>query len=593
MSNSKGDRGLTRKWIVLILLIFLAIFVIYYSSYRIKIKPYYNQLLNSYTEDFYPLLTQDQVVQLGWAHPDTNITLFSNSAPKSSYLYQKEMADSIIKIGCFGDSYTMGDELGFGLDYPSLLQLMLDSISPNKFQVINFGTSGYGLGQCLLQYEYLKNLHTFDIIILNLFDHLKLRDNTFKYHEYVPLHGRYILNDSNSIDYIPVIGSSRKSAIKKYYSFLSKHDYLKYDAKTPSFLKPLTNNYFEYGYRHHYNPFYYYLENVQGKQGLEEELDELYRRLIVAFSKKVKELVVVSNDDNITSIVEGLVIPNLKIIHSDLGNKSNLNKALYRMPYYHFSPTGAHELATQIASNLTNFTYSNLVFKFELVQRYDSILPPSNSTKFIDSLWIALNDNSIMHLYINDLPHQSFGFSRKLNNQIDSISSLLMLSNSQLTDLIFYPLKSRPENFSTISMNIDYLFNKESKMDCGKLEYENKFVSNFVSNDAFTDSYSEISWNNTAKDTLPGWIVESKRPIKDISVVIGNQQIQLKLISKKREGFKWTYRFVFPVYSALRSSSKIALNTSVNIDEETLILNLYTGNQVKRIPFLTKKTIDF
>lgn len=594
MSNSKGEKdNLNRKkWIIMMLLVILAIFLIYYSSYKIKIKPYYNHLIDFYKEDSYPLLSQDQVVQLGWAHPDTNITLFSNSAPKSSYLYQKEMSDSTIKIGCFGDSYTMGDELGFGFDYPSVLQQMLDSVSPNKFQVINFGTSGYGLGQCLLQYEYLKKSYPLDVIILNLFDHLKLRDNTFKYHEYVPLHGRYILSENDSIDYIPVIGDSRVAAIKKYYSIFPKNYYLRFDVKTPSFLKPITNNYIEYGYSHHYNPFYYYLEINKGKQALDEEIDELYRRLVKVFSKKVKELVVVSNDDNIASLVEGLEIANLKLIHSDLSNKSHVNKALYRMPHYHFSPIGSYDLASQIASSITDFNYSKSVYKFELAHSDNNSRQPTKSNKFIDSLCIALDDNCVMYLYNNELPNQSFGFTRKVNNQVDSISSLLMLSNAELNDLIFYPLSSIPDNLTSIIMNINYLFNEKSELDCGKLIYENKVVSNFISNGSVADTYSKIFWNNTTNDTLPGWIVEAKRPIKDVSIIIDNQQVKLKLISKKREGFKWTYRFVFPFYSAFRSSPNFAFNPAVNVGEQILNLNLYRGDSIEKIPFLSLKKIE-
>lgn len=58
-----------------------------------------------------------------------------------------------VRIGCFGDSFTWGDEVADGNDYPALLAALFSRAGAPHVEVLNFGNTAFGFNQTYVMRE--------------------------------------------------------------------------------------------------------------------------------------------------------------------------------------------------------------------------------------------------------------------------------------------------------------------------------------------------------------------------------------------------------------------------------------------------------
>jgi hypothetical protein len=235
----------------------------------------------------YPVLEDWQARNLGWAHRDPN-------APRSSYLHHPMPKPAgVYRIGCFGDSFTAGDETAPGHDYPSFLQDALEQAEGRRFEVINFGVRAYGMQQAFLMYEYLGRQYALDAAIFLPFAWHDTRDTTFNYDGL--LHARYILT-ADGLRLVPIDETTRRAGLQHYYRLFPPWKYWLYDRQSPHLLSlvlPL-------GKGRPFNPFYY----VRW-QRYANEVPQLYTRMFARVATEVRRVLVVANDAVIEALQDG------------------------------------------------------------------------------------------------------------------------------------------------------------------------------------------------------------------------------------------------------------------------------------------------
>lgn len=74
-------------------------------------------------------------------------------------------APGVLRIGLFGDSFTHGDDVGFGATFGQVLHRELEAQGVAA-EVLNLGVSGYGIDQALLRYRKHGKPHGLDAVVL-------------------------------------------------------------------------------------------------------------------------------------------------------------------------------------------------------------------------------------------------------------------------------------------------------------------------------------------------------------------------------------------------------------------------------------------
>ena len=302
----------------------------------------------SYQEPTFPRLTQEQVLNLGWAHVDPDTWQTSNlryAPPKTSYTQFPESKNpDIIRIGIFGDSFVYGSEVAYDRDFATLLQDLFDQSGEHRVEVINFGVGGYGVHQTFLMWEYLGKKFEIDYpIFFPFYFHID-RDRTFNRHlnKFCPMHARYIVTQ-DSVELVPVLGDSRKEACLLYHSFLTPWQYVRYDQNAPPFLRALLPK----GRKFKFNPFYY---NAMGRK--EEGLTS-YERLFNKLANQAKYPIVVCNHTAICNLREK-VSSHIFFYESQIGKYLKKFPSLYRAPQFHLSALGNELRAQELFAFLTD-----------------------------------------------------------------------------------------------------------------------------------------------------------------------------------------------------------------------------------------------
>jgi hypothetical protein len=163
-----------------------------------------------------------------------------------------------IRIGAFGDSYTFGDEVTPGLDFPSLLQKQLREAGYQNVEVVNFGSSWWGFGQTYFFWERFGRQYDLDFVLLGPQCFEPDRDEAFNHtYDHFPtyLHGRYILDGDvpTWMDALGGVDDRRRTEL--YYRFVPRFRYVRYDRSPPAFMRglwPIKSEDSDFA-----NPFYY------------------------------------------------------------------------------------------------------------------------------------------------------------------------------------------------------------------------------------------------------------------------------------------------------------------------------------------------
>lgn len=176
----------------------------------------------------------------------------------------------MVRIGCFGDSFTNGLEVVDGLDFPSQLEHQLHAHGASHAEVVNFGNSGFGFHQMHMMMELVAPRFGIDVAVsAPMLDFWWLRDGTFAQwpppSETLSIHGRYVL-DGDDVRLVDPLGTTEAEQYRSYVRLVPPLRYLRYDRRTPTFLQA----WLPPG-RTMPNPFFY--ETT-------DELNETYRRLL-------------------------------------------------------------------------------------------------------------------------------------------------------------------------------------------------------------------------------------------------------------------------------------------------------------------------
>jgi hypothetical protein len=385
----------------LLAIIFLADYF-FYLSYRSKIIP--SELPNN-------KLTKLQAM-LGWVGPGKKSS-FSN--------FEKTKKTGIIRIGCFGDSFTWGDEVGYSYDYPSLLQEIFFKKGYKNVEVINFGMSWYGFQQSFMLWELLGREYALDYVVLGPACFQQVRDSTFNQtfadsylKGYVDaLHARYILK-GRGIKRIEVIGNTTRERVLNYYRFMPHLVYLKFDSNPPSFLVAPIACLFPHR-KLKVNPFYY-------KSDLIKEINEIYRIALLKMADVTPQVILGNYDQGIVSLARNLDKEN--IFASFLYYPQHFP---YLVTLYHNSPLGNEVLAQQMFDLLMHKTESALA----VIQTEDAgkelvagVQIRKRRLSEYKSITVEMNQVGIGRLYyagISSLPISLIAFKSPATSILDAV----------------------------------------------------------------------------------------------------------------------------------------------------------------------------
>lgn len=260
-------------YIILIAILIAIIISIICIDYFFLFEPYRNLPHNISKEELQTvrpeIMSEETLKNLG--------TVITNK--KSSFInFPMEKKKGNIRIGCFGCSFTYGDDTGYTSDYPYFLQQLLHSEGYSNYEVLNFGSSWYGFHQSAILFNDIGKRYNLDYVIIGPNTFYPVRDETFNHTGTIfPLypgyiHARYRLKGSKDVELVPVIGSTKKEIIKEYYRFIPHRQYLLYDTYAPFALRALTKK------KEILNPFFYARRNST------ERLETIARLL-----KKIEE----------------------------------------------------------------------------------------------------------------------------------------------------------------------------------------------------------------------------------------------------------------------------------------------------------------
>lgn len=364
--------------------IVMSVWLALHYSFVKNLRGYSERRSPTYETPVFPKLTSYQLLNLGWAHRQTD-------HPISSYLtFPKDKRPGTIRIGIFGGSSVQGSEIAPGHDFPSFLHNRFKELGYNHVEVINFGVEGYGIHQSYLMWKWLGSLYDLDYVIFFPFKFHLTRDMAFIYEgNYEFIHARFI-PDHDSLKLLPVLGNSPLEATELYFRFIPNWRYFRYDAKLASIFRAAL----PFGDKIPFNPFYWKLPSNRVK-----EILDTYRLIFSNLAKKAKNVIIVTNDDTVYSLRNNLDLPNLVFLKSNVATSVRLLNlsASHRAPGGHLSAIGNKLRADELFNFLAGESHLNTI---QLYRTKDQ--PTLNS--FPKPLYKYAN----AAIYIEEFPIASF-----------------------------------------------------------------------------------------------------------------------------------------------------------------------------------------
>jgi len=422
-------------YVVFFVSILIFVDYIYYCSYMKRIyfpPPNNNQLQKIKNVDF---LTMSR---LGYISTDKN-SCFVN--------FETRKADNSIRIGCFGDSFTHGDEVNNVNDYPSLLQNIFNANGYRNVEVINFGNAWHGFHQSFIMWKYIGKKYNLNYVLLgpSCFQHD--RDCKFNHTQdrnIYYLHARYIVKNNN-LNLVDVIGNTYTERMRHYYRFIPHFRYLKYDRQAPPFLRCFMPQ------NHQLKNLFYYKFSFE-KEARQKEINETHKLLLSEMA-----------DDEI-QIILGHYRQHIVKLGKELKRKNLYATNLYHntsFPYIaatgHNSPLGNQLLAQQMFDCLINKAESKLI----MLHTQDI------KTELLKSLKIEklkLSEYVRANIEINNIKTGCFVEQKKqiYNRSIDKFktASILAIKNSDrsILDAVFLPLDFELKEDMVLTMRLQTKF---------------------------------------------------------------------------------------------------------------------------------------
>lgn len=409
---------------------FIIVTIVFYLFY---IK-YLNHISTDITNN---KILSELEFDVGWLQHSSKNSSYTNFSEKKPY--------NTIRIGCFGDSFTYGDEVNHQYDYPTLLQQILNSIEDNKYQVLNFGVSFHGFHQSHIMWDHLAGKYNVDYVILGPWSFQHERDSTFNHSYYESylngypssIHSRYIL-DGNNVQLKSVPGDTISEKIKDYWSFIPRFRYLRYDFESPIFLKALLT--YLTPQKKLRNPFYY-IDNI------DNEMNSIYQILVNNIAQNSKQLFITNYHDNI-----------LKVLSNQQSQNINLRKVFRRdgFPYRayggHDSSLGNNLVAQQISDLLLNKKISKLkTIKSKEYTFYSISTKPEFEARQklnnFDDVIISIDDQEIGN-FLNTSRNET------TPSTIKNVHSLIGFFKNTLVDSVYVNYDTSLDESMKLSLNI-------------------------------------------------------------------------------------------------------------------------------------------
>jgi hypothetical protein len=314
----------------------------YYGHYRVWIA----RLSDVYRAHAWDFLVggSDLDIAVGGVHQhvqkNSRFSRFSQAKPEGQ-----------IRIGCFGDSWTAGEEANPNGDFPShLAHLMREGKNP-PVDVLNFGNGGHGFHQAFRLWEELAPAYGIDIVLLGPDCFQPQRDWTFQSDDSLGLHGRYVLA-GEGLRWIEPLNPNDDNRFHRYFRFVPRLRYLRYDARLPAFLRHLdVRNRFPYA-----NPFYY-------RDDAEKEIRETWRRMIRRMADQSSLVILIHHDKDLVRMARGLA-PNVYAAEFQIPKffpyampKNHTNSAGYSLiaEIYHDALRGKDRSAPLVVRETSDF----------------------------------------------------------------------------------------------------------------------------------------------------------------------------------------------------------------------------------------------
>jgi hypothetical protein len=270
-----------------------------------------------------------------------NLVGYVNGHAGSSFtLVERRKPAGRIRIGCFGDSYTFGQEVAHGQDFPSRLATLLHERGRTDVEVLNFGVPWHGFHQSYLMWERLGRAYDLDYVVMGPGCFHPQRDMTFNHtqgRDPAYIHARFVL-DGDGVRLVEVVGETIPERVEAYVRLFPPWRYLRYDRQPPAVLRALTS-----AGRELPNPFYYYRGDARS------EALVTYRRLLamMAGAEPRSRFLLTHLEPEIASLAGAVGAPNL------VGWPARVPQNFpYLAPQGHLSAFGNELVATDLVRAL-------------------------------------------------------------------------------------------------------------------------------------------------------------------------------------------------------------------------------------------------
>jgi hypothetical protein len=285
-----------------------------------------------------------------WVDRATMLRLGSLLVNHTSAFTRAERAkpEGMLRLCAFGDSFTYGDEVADGDDYPALLRQIFAEHGAQNVEVLNFGSPWHGFHQAYVLWDRVGRGFGCDVVLLGpscfqserdmTFNHTNLR---FPYY----LHARYVI-DGNDVRLAKVIGTDAAERFDGFFAFVPHLAYLRYERNAPAFLQAIVGR-----QRILKNPFYY------DSRPRREEAAATYAILLGHMADTGVPIVLLHLQEEIVAIANGLQRANLVGVPVPSDRRFPL-----RAPAGHFSRFGNRWIADQFYALLTGDASRPTVF---------------------------------------------------------------------------------------------------------------------------------------------------------------------------------------------------------------------------------------
>lgn len=315
-------------------------------DYLVFWRPFVAELRGAQRSDLTPPRWVDQTTMLRLGSLLANHTSAFTRA-------EREKPAGVFRLCAFGDSFTYGDEVADGDDYPALLQRVFADHGATNVEVLNFGSPWHGFHQAYVLWDRVGRGFGCDVVLLGPSCFQSERDMTFNHTNLRSpyyLHARYVL-DGNDVRLAKVIGTDAADRFDGFFAFVPHLAYLRYDRNAPAFLQAIVGR-----QRTLPNPFYY------DRRPRWEEAAATYAILLGHMADAGVPIVLFHFQEEIVAIANGLHRANLVAVPVPSDRRFPL-----RAPAGHFSRFGNRWIADQFYALLTGDAARPTIFTTEPV----------------------------------------------------------------------------------------------------------------------------------------------------------------------------------------------------------------------------------